>query len=153
MKNFIAVILLASLVTACQSTSSERSTDVSTLCSNDNWNELGKKMALAGKSVRTFNTYKDECGDRLPATAKETYLTGFRVGLKEFCTYENGYKSAEQGKQNNKSCPLELRTAFDHGYKKGAKDLQDNKDEARRLVDQAEQRKRVAKPNLPPVKG
>jgi hypothetical protein len=150
MKNLIVTCFVAALLTACQSTS-DNATDITTLCNNDNWTEFGHKTALAGKSVRTFNTYKDKCADKLPQTAKETYLTGFRAGLKEFCTYENGYKTAEVGKENTKLCPLELRAEFDLGYTKGYKDLKDKKSEAKRLADQAEQRKMAERPN--PQKG
>jgi hypothetical protein len=151
MKKHIAILLLTTSIIGCQSTSSDSSGNSKSLCNNDSWKEFGKKIALSGKSVRTFNTYKDKCGEQLPVTAKETYLAGFREGLVEFCTYENGYNIGGKGKDDTKLCPLELRKQFELGYKKGQKDLQDNKDEARRLADQEEQRKMAARPN--PLKG
>lgn len=146
MKHFITLILVAALLSACQSTSGN-SADVKALCNNDNWTDFGHKTALAGKSVRTFNTYKDKCADKLPEMAKETYLIGFRSGIKEFCTYESGYKTAESGKENTNPCPMELRADFDLGYTKGYKDLRAKKDEAKRLADQAEQRKMAERPD------
>ena len=120
MKNYIAILLLSSALVGCQSTSVEDASQAENFCTDSNWSEVGHKVAASGKSVRTFLKYQERC-QQLPETAKEAYLDGYTAGIKEYCTFENGYKAGDTGKENPNACPLELRAQYDEGFKRGHK--------------------------------
>ena len=137
----LAIAMLSLGVSACNSTSEVVNYDD---CINNNWIEIGYKTATSGKSVRHFNTYIEQCEDKLADNAKATYLDGFKKGIKEYCTYENGYKVGSESKHNNNTCPFELRTEFDNGYKIAVIKLKETKARLSQLSDDLEARKRTA---------
>lgn len=149
MKNHIQIILLASLLTACQSTTQEAQVNKAVYCNQADWSELGYNSALAAKSVRVFNSYKEDCNNTLPESAKETYLAGYTKGVKEYCSYENGYKLAELGLSNPSLCPLEMRRDFDLGYKAASKILEDQKEQAMRIADTVNKRAQANSAKIP----
>jgi hypothetical protein len=142
MKNYIAIVLLASALSACQSTEDENF-QAENFCTDSNWTEVGRNVAMSGKSVRTFLTFQKRCENLLP-TAKSAYLDGFTAGIKEFCTYDNGFKAGDTGAENVQTCPLELRADYEKGFANGYKNLKENKDEIRRLAELEELRKVTA---------
>jgi len=144
MKNYIAIILLSSALVGCASTTEEDASQAENFCTDSNWTEVGKKVALSGKSVRTYLKYQERCPD-LTGANKESYLDGFTVGVKEYCTFENGYEAGDTGKENINVCPLELRAGYDKGYRKGYKNLQANKAEVKRLAEIEQRRKEMDK--------
>lgn len=146
MKNYIAIILLASTLIGCQSTNKEDAMQAENFCTDSNWKEVGHKVALSGKSVRAFLKYQEQCKN-LPESAKEAYLDGYTAGIKEYCTFDNGYKAGDTGIENTNACPLELRAEYDEGYKRGYRNLQANKAEVKRLAELEETRKATAKSN------
>jgi len=103
-------------LTACNSTKNANNFDV---CTN-NWVDVGYETAISGKSVRHFNNFTEQCGDKLAKDAKAKYLDGFTSGIKEYCTYENGHKRASNSLPNQNTCPFELKEPFEKGYKVAA---------------------------------
>jgi len=111
-------------LTACTSTS-----DTVNLvqCTNNNWTDVGYKIAKEGKSVRNFSKFEELCGEKLAENAKSLYLNGYSSGIKEYCTYDNGQKLGSKGIPNNNNCPFELREQFDKGHKVAALVLKEKK--------------------------
>jgi hypothetical protein len=142
MKNHMAIVLLAGTLTGCQSTAEDDPMQAENFCTNSNWTEVGRKVALSGKSVRTFLSYQERC-EALPEEAKNAYLDGFTAGVKEYCTYENGFKAGDTGAINTNACPLELRGEYEKGFVKGQNNLKSNKAEMQRLAE-IEQKRREA---------
>jgi len=117
MKKTILTLVAAMLLGGCASTNEEF------VCAGDtDWNQLGLTTASEGKTVRTFERYKATCGDKLPANAKDAYLDGYTVGIKEYCSYENGFKIGSLGLENPYICPFEIRKDFDKGFEIGMLD-------------------------------
>ena len=52
----------------------------------------------------------------------EAYEAGRAEGLREYCTVENGYQVARQGRSYRDVCPPDLETGFLQGYEQGRKD-------------------------------
>lgn len=137
MKKTIAIIITALSLGACQSTTEQA--EVALTCAND-WSAIGYDVALAGKSVRTFSRYEEQCQTSLAETAKSDYLDGYTKGIVEFCTYETGFTRAESGFLDNKVCPFELRKDFERGFVAGDRALTEKKDQAKKQAELAEVR-------------
>lgn len=88
-------------------------------CIENDWAQVGYDTAIAGKSVRTFDTYNDRCVEAPGEDAKKIYVDGFMKGIIEFCTYDNGYQWGLENKSPAGVCPLELRRPFQNGYRVG----------------------------------
>lgn len=121
----IILPILAIALSACNSTS--KSVDLDK-CNQTNWNEVGYETAMSGKSVRYFNKFEEQCGIKLAKNAKSQYIEGFTLGIKEYCTYDNGFEIASKSLPNKKTCPFELRADFDKGYKVAAAALKEQKE-------------------------
>jgi hypothetical protein len=119
-------------LTACNSTTNVTNADV---CTND-WGDIGYKTAISGKSVRYFNKFEEQCGDKLTNDAKSNYLDGFTSGIKEFCTYENGHKLGSKSLPNKNTCPFELKEEFEKGYNVAAVAQKKQKALVKRMQDE-----------------
>lgn len=135
----LIIPLVALGLTACNSTSDKVNL---AQCTNNNWADIGYETALSGKSVRFFNKFEEQCGEKLAVDAKSHYLDGFTSGIKEYCTYDNGFKLASKSLPNKNTCPYELRSPFDKGYKMAALVLKEQKANLKKLQDQQDADKR-----------
>ena len=126
LKIILTVFVAVSLV-ACKSNIKEE-----VACSNQDWHQLGVTTAKQGKSVRTFNKYRDNCGDTLDKNAMAQYLDGYSKAIIEYCTYDNGYNIGETGLSKPDICPTELTEKFEKGYSDGARYLAIVKDEMKK---------------------
>lgn len=134
MKNLIVTLLFAVVISACAGTSSKIA------CVDNEWYSMGYDYASKGKSVRTFDQYRDQCGDSLEEDAMSEYLDGYAEGLVEYCTFQKGY---ERGVNNGKPldiCPMEMRDAYVKGYKTGKAEF-----EAKMVEMEREKRRRTRK--------
>ena len=123
MKNVFAVSLSLLILVGCQSNDTYVNCDV-----NTDWQQLGVKTAQSGQDVRTFDQYKNACGSALPEDAQTLYLDGYTAGIKEYCSYENGFERGQKGLQDPKVCPLEIRAEFDKGFRIGSLDRREKKE-------------------------
>lgn len=127
----LIIPMVAIILSACNSTKSVNNIDV---CTN-NWTDTGYETATSGKSVRYFDVIKEKCGNKLPEQAKSDYLGGFTVGIKEYCTYENGHELASKSLPNQNTCPFELKEPFEKGYKVAALAQKKHKSMLRKMQD------------------
>lgn len=88
-------------------------------CSGKDWYQLGFDTAATGKSVRTFDSYRDQCGSDLEDIAMDQYLDGYTKGIVGYCTYDNGYELGSTNRQVVVTCPHEIREEFEKGYHQG----------------------------------
>ncbi|MEQ3512438.1 DUF2799 domain-containing protein [Pseudoalteromonas sp. BZB3] len=109
----IILFLLLSLLIGCQSTT----TEIACNASETEWYEFGQQAAVSGKSVRIFDSYKQQCSEQLIQTAQTHYIDGFTDGLMTYCTYDNGFERGKKGLELNTICPLEMRAEFEKGFK------------------------------------
>jgi hypothetical protein len=129
MYKIITVAMTICTLAACQSTTEKAQIQVS--CSG-NWADVGYKVALDGKSVRTFTKYEESCKESISANAKPDYLDGYTKGIVEYCIYETGFNLGESGQLNKKICPHELRQDFDKGFLAGRRALVEKKDRVKK---------------------
>jgi hypothetical protein len=94
-------------------------------CAGKDWYALGYETAVQGNHVRTFDTYRNQCGESLEKGALDTYVSGYTKGIVEYCTYEKGYELGSQNKNIDQTCPPEVRSQFNRGYNVGLGELKD----------------------------
>ncbi len=148
MKNTIVTIAFTCVISACASTTVSTQSGGTSHCNKADWQQIGHKIGSSGKPVRLFNSLKDDCDGKIAETARASYLEGYREGIKEYCTYENGFSLGEQGKEGVMKCPLELREGFDKGYKIAFTALQKQKEEIKRIADKEQMRKQQTSDQL-----
>mgnify|MGYP006171164879 CR=1 FL=1 len=88
-------------------------------CSGVDWAAEGYQTAVAGESVREFDQYRNRCGDRLELGAMNAYVAGYGKGVAEVCTYDQGYAHGYARQSRRNTCPAELRSEYERGYKFG----------------------------------
>ncbi len=137
MKKIITIAMLFCSLAACQSTTQEAQIQKS--CSG-NWVDIGYKVALDGKPVRTFGKYEKICKESIYTNAKSEYLEGYTKGIVEYCTYESGFNLGESGQINKKVCPHERRQDFDKGFLAGQRALTEKKDRVKKEAELKEVR-------------
>ena len=54
-------------------------------------------------------------------------MTGFRAGLKVFCTYKSGYQFGHEGNNYNNICPKKTEEQFFKAYTLGKKEYEEEK--------------------------
>lgn len=135
MREVFAVAMLGFILTGCGGNTKTLS------CADSDWDQVGYDTAMAGKSVRTFEEYKKQCGESLETVAKQQYLDGYTRGVIEYCTFDNGFKLGSNNIQMPEVCPYEHRKNFVEGYNAGQFELAEKK---RRLDELEEQSLRNA---------
>jgi hypothetical protein len=133
MTSILMVFLLTVLLSACGGNTKEE-----VGCTGKDWYTMGLSTAVEGKSVHSFDVYRDQCGDKLEGSAMKLYLDGYSKGIIGYCTYENGYELGVNSNDIHDVCPFEIREAYLNGYKRGARDLRESKHQWDRISDEEE---------------
>ena len=76
---------------------------------------------LNGKPAQSFNQEVQLCAEYEVVLNQEQYDKGRMDGLKQFCTYEKGYKFGLNARQYQNICPPEKEKDFLKGYEEGDK--------------------------------
>ncbi|TVZ40171.1 uncharacterized protein DUF2799 [Alteromonadaceae bacterium 2753L.S.0a.02] len=85
----------------------------------ESWFDEGYKTAMEAKPIRTFDKYKNQCGEAITKEQRASFIDGYTKGALEFCTYENGFEIGKTNKEFPQVCPFEIRGKFLEGYKRG----------------------------------
>ena len=89
-------------------------------CNQKNWTNAGQKDGNAGKVAETaFQAHYDKCSAAGSEIDRVAYMGGYRSGLGNFCTLENGAEQATQGFENNNICRADMGPDFDNGFEQG----------------------------------
>ena len=82
-----------------------------------NWYDRGLYDGRNGGDVSELTDYKKQCSTHSQTVDDERYSAGRTEGLKEFCTYDNGYKWALADRiDRSNACPSESAPEFYRGY-------------------------------------
>lgn len=92
------------------------------VCPAADWHEYGRNDGLLGVSAEARIELFAECRALGHPPDLDAYQAGRAEGLREYCTVENGYQVARQGRSYRDVCPPELETGFLQGYEQGRKD-------------------------------
>ena len=116
MRKISVLLLIVTFISSCGSQTRKSWGD---FCTNNIWKEQGYYDATHALSYKMMNVYKEKCGEAFDKHEMNLYQFGFFKGVKEFCTYENGFKLGNQNVKNPRSCPFELSEQFNKGFKAG----------------------------------
>ena len=117
MKNVLYLliwVIFAALLIGCSTLSKNQ-------CLQANWYELGWRDGNLGKPRSLFQKHADACVKHNVRAEKMDYFRGRDDGLKNFCTYDNGFSQGKYGKKFNYVCPSNLEATFLAGFSKGRK--------------------------------
>lgn len=113
-KRFILqVSMIAFLATASGCSVSEKT------CLKNDWQTLGYKHGKEGQSADSLNRYVKDCAEYGVAPDASTYSAGYKVGIANYCTAENGFNEGRYGYTYSGACPLELEKPFLENYVDG----------------------------------
>lgn len=110
----LAVILLAAGLTGCASMSEQE-------CLTADWHDQGMREALAGKPRTALNDDREACAKVGVVPDEARYMAGYAVGIRQFCTPENGAQWGLAGRSYQNSCPADLQQGFVNQYRDGRK--------------------------------
>lgn len=118
MKYLLSLIALL-LLTSCASMNAEK-------CQSANWREYGQSDAES-HHANYYNRYAEGCKEYGVTPNRDQYEAGFKKGLEELCTFQNGYLIGNDGvEQLPRICPKESQDRFVQGYIEGQRN-HDNK--------------------------
>jgi hypothetical protein len=90
-------------------------------CLQADWYEIGCRDGNMGKPRALFQEHVNACSDYNVRANRNEYFRGRADGLKNFCTYDNGFSEGRYGKTYRYVCPPEFEQPFLAGYNDGRK--------------------------------
>lgn len=124
------ITALPTLLSACQTLNEAE-------CETSNWRDLGERNGKQGKTSSFISQHEKACerfGIPVDGTA---WRAGWEVGIRDYCTPENGLRVGRKGNSYSQSCPSELEAGFLRSYTVGKRvyDAKSQRDRLQREVD------------------
>lgn len=94
-------------------------------CKTANWYQQGMEDGGSGKPRDMIGSYNEACSDAGVTPDRDRYVLGYTKGLKEFCTYENGF---ERGKKAGERQPCSSESDYHLGYQAGLKKYEEDRE-------------------------
>lgn len=110
-------LLLAS-VFACQS-KKRRASLSENQCIAGDWETIGYFDGAQGYRSSRLLAHQDACVEFGRVPDRDTYLTGWREGIGEYCQPDNGYAQGLGGGSYQNVCPEDVEADFLAGYQRG----------------------------------
>ena len=106
-------------------------------CAVANWYELGRADGEKGRNVTRASSYREDCAKFGIPIDDNNYRAGWDLGIRQYCTPENGFDRGINGRFANNSCPAELAAQFEQPYALGREiyDLDKNVEVAQLKID------------------
>lgn len=110
----LSFVVLSGWIAGCSTISKEQ-------CQVGDWNGIGEADGTKGKDKNAFYKYTEECAEYGVKPNHEQYKAGYAVGVKTYCTPQNGWEKGRSGARYYNVCPKTLSAAFLKNYNKGKK--------------------------------
>ncbi|XOV82600.1 MAG: DUF2799 domain-containing protein [bacterium] len=107
-------------------------------CRAGDWQSIGFRDGANGVANTHILAHQEACGEFGIVPERDGYLAGWREGLNNYCTAQNGYQLGIRGASMNTVCPQALQDAFAAAYADGRQIYQAQRDVAR-LASQIQQ--------------
>jgi len=88
-------------------------------CLQADWQVLGLEDGAQGRDISYIGTRRKACAEHGVSPNLEQYSTGREAGLKQYCTYNNGYRAGRSGYSFSEVCQGELRGPYAGGFDRG----------------------------------
>ena len=108
-------------------------------CLATNWSQLGQADGAAGQPSNYVELHREACAKHgLPVGDRE-WLAGWQVGIRLYCTPQNGLLVGREGKSYANSCPVDMASEFGAAYQVGKRvaDARKELNQARSALDEA----------------
>ena len=99
----MAIVLLG----GCASLSGEE-------CRRGDWYGVGLSDGQAGEPYSRLNEHNRACREYQMVIDESTYAAGRNQGLKEYCRWDNAFRTGLAGQRYQHVCPPELDATFNH---------------------------------------
>lgn len=112
-RKVIAVLaLIAVVLSGCAGMSKKE-------CSNADWYAYGLQDGQVGSPATSVNRYVENCSKHDVPVNRQEYQQGHEVGIRRFCTPQNGYQVGLSGRPLPAVCPSDLQTEFAAAHEQG----------------------------------
>lgn len=92
-------------------------------CKTANWYQQGMEDGAQGEPKDKLGRYNDACSGTGVTPDRDRYVLGYTKGLKEFCTYENGFERGKAaGAPHSCASDSEYRVGYQDGLKRHEED-------------------------------
>ncbi|MDX2496117.1 MAG: DUF2799 domain-containing protein [Desulfuromusa sp.] len=88
-------------------------------CLNADWQIIGIEDGSRGRGLAYIGKHREACAEYNVGPSLEQYQRGRSQGLKQYCTYSNGFGLGQRGNNFNDVCPPELIDDYQIGYQRG----------------------------------
>ncbi len=106
-------------------------------CRTVDWRQLGRDDGQVGRNSSYVDEHRRSCErHRLPIDAS-SWRDGWEVGIRQYCTPQNGLNEGIAGRSYANSCPADLRAGFEEPYRIGKRlhDARSARDQRQRELD------------------
>lgn len=108
----VAALLVATLLSGCDTMTPDE-------CKSANWNDIGMRDGLAGKTMSVLNDHAKSCSKAGTAVDSANYIAGRERGLRTFCRLENAAPLGLNGSAYAGVCPAPLDFEFRRRHQAG----------------------------------
>jgi hypothetical protein len=112
--NIFTYVIIAVVLIGCSTLSKNE-------CLQADWYEIGRRDGNMGKPRALFQEHVEACVEHNVRANRGDYFRGRDDGLKNFCTYDNGFSRGRFGNARTYVCPPELEAPFMAGFNDGLK--------------------------------
>jgi len=102
-----AAILIAA--TSCATLDEEQ-------CQTVDWRALGQQDGMNGRPMSYIDQHRDACAKHKLPVQEAPWHEGWAVGIRLYCTPQNGLQVGQAGSHYAGSCPADLRAGFESAY-------------------------------------
>ncbi|MGB7433031.1 MAG: DUF2799 domain-containing protein [Ahrensia sp.] len=105
-------------------------------CAVTDWQQLGQSDGARGLSPDRIASHREACSKfNLPVDAP-AWQAGWQLGIRQYCTFENGIEIGQRGSFGSNFCPVDLAEDFRIGNQAGKRvaDARSQRDNAQREV-------------------
>jgi hypothetical protein len=88
-------------------------------CQSADWQIIGLEDGALGKPTSFIGRHRSACAEYAIAPDLSAYLKGHNKGLKQYCTYQQGFNLGLRGQQLNPVCESVNRQQFSQGHQRG----------------------------------
>lgn len=104
------LLLAVAILAGCASMSEEE-------CLTADWYERGVRDGRNGQHHDYIAQHREACAKVGVVPKEQLYRLGHNLGIREYCTPDNGARQGRLGNHYRNACPAELETAFLDRYR------------------------------------
>ncbi len=104
-------------------------------CETSNWRDLGQRNGQDGRASSYVIEHEKACARFGLPVDSASWRAGWEIGIRQYCTPQNGLRQGKEGKNYAQSCPADVAPGFLRTYAIG-KQVYDARREREKISDQ-----------------